>query len=249
MVWFLSFSDLTIGKHQLKMTIGLPMAEEDPRTIINREFESPGPQHRINLINDIHRLKFEEPGNYSILIEIDEQVVLASTFSIIEVKMPLRRGSNIFSPLPPCLLLSKKLNFFIMPNLIASDSPDASPFWWLARLLLIMSSHPTEQERILGGAASYCSFAASYYTQVRMVGVVGNDFTESDMDRLRARGIDLEGLKRDGSGPSLFWKGKYHENFNRRDTLDIRLNVFENFRPDLPHSYRILDLFFWEIST
>ena len=88
MVWFLSFSDLTIGKHKLKMTIGLPMAEEDPRTIINREFESPGPQHRINLINDIHRLKFEEPGNYSILIEIDEQVVLASTFPIIEVKMP-----------------------------------------------------------------------------------------------------------------------------------------------------------------
>ena len=88
MVWFLSFSDLTIGKHQLKITIGLTMAEEEPRTIINREFESPGPQHRINLINDIHRLKFEEPGNYSILIEIDDQVVLASTFPIIEVKMP-----------------------------------------------------------------------------------------------------------------------------------------------------------------
>ena len=94
-----------------------------------------------------------------------------------------------------------------------------------------------EQERILGGAASYCSFAASYYTQVRMVGVVGNDFTESDMDRLRARGIDLEGVQRDQSGPTFFWKGKYHENFNRRDTLDIRLNVFENFRPDLPQSY------------
>ena len=86
MVWFLSFSDLTIGKHQLKMTIGLPMAEEEPRTIIDREFESPGPQHRINLINDIHRLKFDAPGNYSILIEIDDQVVLASSFPIIEVQ-------------------------------------------------------------------------------------------------------------------------------------------------------------------
>ena len=89
--WFIqewsgfSFSDLTTGKHQLKMTIGLPMAEEEPRTIIEREFDSPGPQHRINLINDIHRLKFEEPGNYSILIEIDDQVVLASSFPIIEV--------------------------------------------------------------------------------------------------------------------------------------------------------------------
>ena len=88
MVWFLSFSDLTIGKHQLKMPIGLPMAEEEPRTIIDREFESPGPQHRINLINDIQRLKFDAPGNFSILIEIDGQVVLASSFPIIEVKMP-----------------------------------------------------------------------------------------------------------------------------------------------------------------
>ena len=69
----------------LKISIGIPMADDEPRTIINREFDSPGPQHRINLINDIHRLKFEKPGNYSILIEIDEQVVLASTFPITEV--------------------------------------------------------------------------------------------------------------------------------------------------------------------
>jgi len=71
-----------------------------------------------------------------------------------------------------------------------------------------------------------------------MVGVVGNDFGDSDMERLRARGIDLEGVQKDDSGPTFFWKGKYHENFNRRDTLDIRLNVFENFRPDLPESYK-----------
>ena len=70
----------------LKIPIGIPMAEDEPRTIINREFDSPGPQHRINLINDIQRLKFETPGNYSILIEIDEQVILASTFPITEVK-------------------------------------------------------------------------------------------------------------------------------------------------------------------
>jgi hypothetical protein len=69
----------------LKISIGIPMAEDEPRTIINREFESPGPQHRINLINDIQRLKFENPGNYSILIEIDDQVVLASTFPITEI--------------------------------------------------------------------------------------------------------------------------------------------------------------------
>ena len=125
-----------------------------------------------------------------------------------------------------------------MPNLIASDSPDASPLLVVGSVAFDNVITPqAEQERILGGAASYCSFAASYYSQVRMVGVVGNDFTESDMDRLRARGIDLEGVQRDQSGPTFFWKGKYHENFNRRDTLDIRLNVFENFRPDLPQSY------------
>ncbi len=82
MIWFLSFSDLTAGSHALKITIGLPMADEEPRTIIEKTFDSPGPQHRINLINDIHNLKFETPGNYSILIEIDEQLVLASTFPI-----------------------------------------------------------------------------------------------------------------------------------------------------------------------
>jgi len=85
MIWFLSFSDLTQGAHQLKISIGIPMSEEDPRVIIDRNFDSPGPHHRINLINDIHRLKFENPGNYSILIEIDDQVVLASTFPITKI--------------------------------------------------------------------------------------------------------------------------------------------------------------------
>ena len=125
-----------------------------------------------------------------------------------------------------------------MPDLIPSDSPTPSPLLVVGSVAFdnVITPH-AEQERILGGAASYCSFAASYYANVRMVGVVGNDFGESDLDRLRARGINLEGLKRDESGPTFFWKGKYHENFNRRDTLDIRLNVFENFRPDLPPSY------------
>jgi sugar/nucleoside kinase (ribokinase family) len=126
-----------------------------------------------------------------------------------------------------------------MPDLIASDSTNPSPLLVVGSVAFDNVITPqAEQERILGGAASYCSFAASYYAQVRMVGVVGNDFGEADLDRLRARGIDLEGVQRDESGPTFFWKGKYHENFNRRDTLDIRLNVFENFRPDLPDSYK-----------
>ena len=112
-----------------------------------------------------------------------------------------------------------------MPDLIASDSSESSPLLVVGSVAFDNVITPQdEQERILGGAASYCSFAASYYTQVRMVGVVGNDFGESDLNRLKARGIDLEGVQRDESGPTFFWKGKYHENFNRRDTLDIRLN-------------------------
>ena len=118
-----------------------------------------------------------------------------------------------------------------MPDLIASDSSESS--FGKVLVALIMSSLPKRKKNSLLSL----SFAASYYTQVRMVGVVGNDFSESDMNRLRARGIDLEGVQRDESGPTFFWKGKYHENFNRRDTLDIRLNVFENFRPHLPKSY------------
>ena len=126
-----------------------------------------------------------------------------------------------------------------MPEKIKSDTADSSSLLVVGSVAFdnVITPH-AEKERILGGAASYCSFAASYYSEVRMVGVVGNDFGDSDMERLRARGIDLEGVQKDDSGPTFFWKGKYHENFNRRDTLDIRLNVFENFRPDLPESYK-----------
>ncbi len=80
MIWFLSFSDLTSGKHRLKITIGLPM--EEPRPIIEKEFEAENPAQRVNLINDIQGLEFEKPGHYGIVIEIDDQVVLASTFSV-----------------------------------------------------------------------------------------------------------------------------------------------------------------------
>ena len=126
-----------------------------------------------------------------------------------------------------------------MADRIASDTSDSAPLLVVGSVAFDNVITPFgEKEHILGGAASYCSFAASYYTQVRMVGVIGNDFGEEHLDRLRSRDIDLEGVQRDESGPTFFWKGKYHENFNRRDTLDIQLNVFENFRPDLPESYK-----------
>lgn len=122
---------------------------------------------------------------------------------------------------------------------IAHDSADPQPVLVVGSVAFDNVVTPNgSQERILGGAASYCSFAASYFTDPLMVGVVGNDFDEEYLDRLRSRGIDLKGLQRDESGPTFFWKGQYHENFNRRDTLDIQLNVFEKFRPDLPDGYK-----------
>ena len=101
----------------------------------------------------------------------------------------------------------------------------------------IITPHATG-ERILGGSASYAALATSYYAPSRLVGVVGHVFDEKHIDRFRAHGIDIEGLQRDDSGPTFFWKGKYHENFNKRDTIDIQLNVFETFRPELPDNYK-----------
>jgi len=126
-----------------------------------------------------------------------------------------------------------------MTERIESNCPDSAPLLVVGSVAFDNVITPYgEKEHILGGAASYCSLAASYYTQVRMVGVIGNDFGDEHLDRLRSRGIDLEGVQKDDSGPTFFWKGRYHENFNRRDTLDIQLNVFEKFRPDLPDSYK-----------
>lgn len=91
--------------------------------------------------------------------------------------------------------------------------------------------------RVLGGSASFCALATSYFAPVRLVGVVGDDFLAADIARYESRGICLRGLQRE-AGPTFYWKGKYHENFNGRDTLDIRLGVFETFRPELPEDYR-----------
>ena len=97
---------------------------------------------------------------------------------------------------------------------------------------------PTQRiDRTLGGAASYASIAASYYSPVRLVGVVGHDLDTEFMKRFERRKIDLEGLKRDDSGPTFFWSGQYSEGFSSRETLETQLNVFERFRPNLPVGY------------
>lgn len=89
-----------------------------------------------------------------------------------------------------------------------------------------------KEDYILGGSASYAALAASYFCPVKMAGVVGCDFKESDIARLKARNIDISNLER-SSKPTFFWRGRYHDNFNSRDTLDVQLNAFEGWTPKL----------------
>lgn len=94
-------------------------------------------------------------------------------------------------------------------------------------------------DRILGGSATYISLTASYFTkQVNLVGVVGKDFADEDVDLFRSKGVNLNGLQRDETGDTFFWKGKYHYDLNNRDTLDTQLNVFEHFNPVIPEEYK-----------
>jgi sugar/nucleoside kinase (ribokinase family) len=93
-------------------------------------------------------------------------------------------------------------------------------------------------DRMLGGAATYISLAASYFTTVKLVGVVGEDFGSEDYDLLASRQIDLEGLERVQGGKTFFWSGVYSADMNDRTTLRTDLNVFADFNPRLPESYR-----------
>ena len=92
-------------------------------------------------------------------------------------------------------------------------------------------------DRMLGGACTYISLAASYFTPVSIVAVVGEDFAQEDADLLASRGIDLAGLQR-APGKTFFWSGVYSEDMNDRETLVTELNVFASFRPQLPESCR-----------
>ncbi|MEX0686423.1 MAG: PfkB family carbohydrate kinase [Balneolales bacterium] len=94
-------------------------------------------------------------------------------------------------------------------------------------------------DRTLGGSATYISLASRYFSSpVRLVGTVGYDFKEEDINLFKQHRIDLEGFKVDQSGKTFFWKGKYHTDMNNRDTLDTQLNVFEKFDPVIPDSYK-----------
>jgi cytidine kinase len=97
-----------------------------------------------------------------------------------------------------------------------------------------------EHGDLLGGSASYAALAASFFSPVRLVGIVGSDFPESEFDFWRSRKIETEGVQR-VEGKTFRWSGEYSWDLNTRETRSIALNVFEKFQPTLPKSYRQTD--------
>ena len=99
-----------------------------------------------------------------------------------------------------------------------------------------------EIEDALGGAAVYFSLAARNFTEVRLVGVVGDDFGDGDIELLRSREIDLAGLQIVEGGKTFRWSGEYSEDMNSRETLSVELNVFEHFEPVLPPDLSLIHI-------
>jgi pfkB family carbohydrate kinase len=98
-------------------------------------------------------------------------------------------------------------------------------------------------DRCLAGAATYFSLAASYFTDVRVIAVVGEDFTAKEEAVFAARGIDTRGVER-APGKSFFWQGSYLDNLNEAKTLQTDLNVFASFEPKIPEVYRDSEFLF-----
>jgi sugar/nucleoside kinase (ribokinase family) len=98
-------------------------------------------------------------------------------------------------------------------------------------------------EEVLGGSASYFGYAASLFTEVRLVGVVGEDFPAEHLDGFRRRGIDITGLVRQ-PGATFRWRGRYQGAMNVAETLEVHLNVFGEFRPVVPAGYRDTEFVF-----
>jgi sugar/nucleoside kinase (ribokinase family) len=98
-------------------------------------------------------------------------------------------------------------------------------------------------ENVLGGAATYFSLSASYFTDVRVIAVVGEDFTAEQENVLKKRGVDTRGIEH-AKGKTFRWGGKYLENLNEAKTDFTDLNVFENFHPRIPAEYRNSEFLF-----
>jgi sugar/nucleoside kinase (ribokinase family) len=101
-----------------------------------------------------------------------------------------------------------------------------------------------ERERMLGGAAVHFALAAAFFEQVRVVGPVGDDFGEQQLEVMRAKGVDIADIERVAGGKTFFWQGEYGWDLNSRETLDTQLGVFEGFEPKLSQGSRSSDVLF-----
>jgi sugar/nucleoside kinase (ribokinase family) len=101
-----------------------------------------------------------------------------------------------------------------------------------------------ERERMLGGAAVHFALAASFFDQVRVVGPVGDDFGEEQLQVMRARGVDTSDVEQISGGSTFFWHGEYGWDLNSRETLDTQLGVFDGFAPKLSPQSRSSDVLF-----
>jgi sugar/nucleoside kinase (ribokinase family) len=101
-----------------------------------------------------------------------------------------------------------------------------------------------ERERMLGGAAVHFALAASFFDRVRVVGPVGEDFGEAELQVMRDREVDVTDVERVAGGETFFWRGEYGWDLNSRETLDTRLGVFEGFAPKLSEASRSSDVLF-----
>jgi len=94
-------------------------------------------------------------------------------------------------------------------------------------------------DKIIGGSATYVAYAAANFVQpIQQVSIVGYDFPKDEMEELKKRGVQLEGVEVIPDKKSFFWKGRYHEDMNSRDTLVTDLNVLADFNPKIPESYQ-----------
>jgi sugar/nucleoside kinase (ribokinase family) len=101
-----------------------------------------------------------------------------------------------------------------------------------------------ERERALGGSATHCSLAASFFTEVRPVGPVGDDFGEAEYEVLRRHGVLTDDIEHVEGGRTFFWSGEYDWDLNTAKTLDTQLNVFGDFEPKLSQAARDCDVLF-----
>jgi sugar/nucleoside kinase (ribokinase family) len=99
------------------------------------------------------------------------------------------------------------------------------------------------RDRIVGGSGTYCSLAASFFTNPKIVGVVGKDFPAAVLRLFKARGVDTEGLEV-RPGKTFHWEGRYGYDPNQRETIRTEINVYEGYRPQLPAAYRKADIVF-----